>query len=1143
MSRSSLLLLLVTILALPLAAQNVSSTLNGTVRDSSGAVVPGATVTLTNDQTGATRVVQSNAEGYFVFAAVLPGAYSVTVEMAGFKTYRERDIRLNAGDIRALGDVRLQVGQVAEAITVDATALPVELGSGEKSGVFTGDEIERTAIRGRDFLDMLRLMPGVVDTTESRESPGPWSIQGIFINGARDNQKNVTVDGVSSMDTGSNSTTHFTPSITSIAEVKVLTSNYQAEFGRNSGGTIIVITKGGTQQYHGSASWFYRHESLSANDYFNNRNNVKKPPYRYNIGNWSVGGPVFPKNRKTARLFFFFSQEFTRQMVNFGTRTVRVPNLLERQGDFTQTFDVNNALIRVYDPLTAQQFPGNIIPKDRQNKIGQGILNMFPKPNFVDSVASRVNQWNYIVSASGPYPRRQEVIRIDYNPTPRWQTYVRYTQDADKEDAPYTIWGTGAVNYDLGMVRVAMPGRGLGINVTRAIGASFMNQLIFGYSTNRVSYYPLDLSRMTKAGLGVPLPSWRPQLNPLGLLPSMTFAGVPNYANPSMHNGAPHMNNNHIFSIVENLSKIHGKHTVRGGVYVERSSQLNESAPLSRGSISFNDDGSNPLRTRYAYASALLGIVTSYAEATNKPVGMYRFTNLEWYLQDNWRVNRRLAIDYGLRFYHDLPLAEDRGQTAAFVPQLWNPARAPMLIGPGRDANGARAGVDPVTGRIYSAGLIGTYVPGVGDPALAMVLGGQQGFPKSLFSVPGLSLGPRFGFAFDPVGKGRTALRGGIGIFYDRIMGQPTMSMITNPPTVFTPTVYYTTLDDLVQTASSGLLAPTNISTFFGKGHMPSTLNYSFGIQQALGRNSKLDVGYVGSVSRHLIWQRNINPVPIGARFLDLHPENRDPTTNAAYSTNFLRLYRAFGDISMWELGGTSAYNSLQVAFMQRLEDIGLQTRISYTFAKALGTAISDYIYMSPFLKPREWNYGRLFIDRDHLFTMNYTWTAPGRWLPANRWLRAPLEHWEFTGTTMLSAGTPFTPGFSTVDGMDFTGTPSESARMIWLGGNNFARPALPRQPGTPSQATFGNMGTTILRGPGINNWDIRIARRFPLFSEKRSLEFRSELYNFPNHTQFSAVDQTARFDQAGNQINSLFLQPTRARSPRRIQLALKVYF
>jgi hypothetical protein len=322
MYRVVLLLALAAMAMAPLLAQNVTAKVNGTVRDATGAVIVKATVKLTNDDTGAARVVHTNSDGYFSMTDIQVGSYTLSVEMAGFKAYRQQDIKLSAGQIRAIEDISLPVGDVAESVTVEATAAPIELGSGEKSGTITGDELQNTAIRGRDYLDMMRLLPGVVDESEGREAPGPDGIRNIYINGARENQKNITVDGVTSMDSGSNSTTHTAPTLNTIAEVKILSSNYQAEFGRAVGGTIIVTTRGGGKQYRGTAFWNHRHEQFNANDYFANQRGTQKSPYRFNLLGWNVGGPVWPKNRGSASVFFFFSQEFTRQRVNYPQQSV-----------------------------------------------------------------------------------------------------------------------------------------------------------------------------------------------------------------------------------------------------------------------------------------------------------------------------------------------------------------------------------------------------------------------------------------------------------------------------------------------------------------------------------------------------------------------------------------------------------------------------------------------------------------------------------------------------------------------------------------------------------------------------------------------------------------------------------------------------
>jgi hypothetical protein len=1125
-------------------AQNVSCALSGVVQDSGGAVFPALEIKLSSAGTEFVRTTLTNQEGFFSFPNLTPSTFTLSITATGFKSYRQSGIELSAGDQRSLGVIRLQLGEVTESVSVVAEANPVMLASGERSSVLTGEEISEIALRGRDFMDAVGLLPGVIDISDSRESPNPRSIGDVYILGGRSNSKNMTIDGVTNMDTGSNGSVHTMPSMDSIGEVKILMSNYSAEHGRNSSGTITVITRGGAKQYRGSAGWYYRHESFSANDYFNNRNGLGRPPYRYNIASYTLNGPLYWPgrfNRDRSKMFFFFSQEFQRQKVSYGAaKTVRVPTALEREGDFSQTFDVNAKRITIYDPLNAQKaFPGNVIPASRFTPVGRKVLDLFPLPNFTDPAPTRLYQWNYISALSGSYPRRTETIRVDYSPRANMQMYLRLSNNSDEQHPTYGLWVVGSVNFPLTPIVFRQPGRGATVHTSATLSQSFFNEFIVGVSQNKLYYFPEFPERVSRKATGIDIPQWNPGLNPGGLIPNMTFSSVPNYANPSMSNGVPYYNSNTIFSFVENLSKVWNTHTLKFGVYIERTRKDQSAGTATRGSISFNRDRLSPLDTNYAYSNALIGVYSNYLEATSRPQGQFRFTNLEFYAQDTWRVNRRVSVDCGLRVYHDLPQYDARLQLASFVPALYDSAQAPVLFRPALDATGTKVAVDPLTGRTYPEALIGTYVPGVGNPAMGMAIGGKNGFPRTLYTVPAISLAPRVGFAWDPFGRSRTAIRGGGGVFFDRIQGNPTMNTLANPPTVFVPTVYYGSIEALAQTSGQGILAPTGtVTSLLGREKMPTVYNYSFGVQQQIGRTMLADISYVGSLSRHFSWQRYINPVPIGARHLDLHPENRDTTVSGSrpLPDNFLRPYQGYGDIALYEFGATSNYNSLQASLNRRVSR-GLQFGVAYTFGKILGTASSDTFRVSTFFPPRQRDYGFLSYDRTHVLSVRYNWAVLklGKKLHSRR-LGAITDNWELAGIYRLMSGAPFTPGFSTVDGQDITGTPSESAR-IDVGDpkapplERFARPA---------RGTFGNAGASVLRGPGTNNWDLSLYRTIRL-KERKTMQVRFETYNTFNHTQFSSLSTSARFDTAGAQVDPLFLEPTAARSPRRVQLALRL--
>jgi hypothetical protein len=1118
-------------------AQNISCALSGTVQDPGGAVFPGVEVALTSAENGFVRTTKTNQDGFFSFPDLTASTFTLALSTPGFKRYSQSGIQVNSGEQRSLGVIQLQLGEVSESVSVTADVNRVKLASGERGTVLTQEDLAELSLRGRDFMDAVALLPGVIDITEGREVPSSGSMNDIYILGGRSNQKNMTVDGVTNLDSGSNRSVQTMPSLSSIGEVQVLMSNYAAEYGRNSGGTITVITRGGGKQFHGSAGWYHRHEQFTANDFFNNERGLPRSRYRFNIMDYTVSGPIYVPgrfNQDRSKLFFFFSREFQQQLVNYGTKTIRVPTELERAGDFSQSFDVNARLFTVYDPLNNQRaFPGNRIPADRFDSIGQSIFKLFPKPNYLDPLPSRRYQWNYIEDLSGPHPRRTESFRVDYSPRTNLQLYGRYSTYHDSERPAY---GSGSNFYFTPVVQL-QPGWGGTFHAAVTLSPTFFNEFIFGVSERKHNDWVEFPERVSRRALGIDVPQWYPSTNPDGLMASMTFGGVPNAANPSIANRLPYYNSNPIFSFVENLSKVSGTHTLKFGVYIERTRKDESPSVPTRGTLSFDRDRNNPLDTNYAYANVLLGNYEKYSEANGRPQGFYRFTNFEWYVQDNWRARRRLSIEYGLRFYHDLPQYDQRGQLASFMPSAYNPAQAPVLIQPGFDVARKRVGVDPLTGANYPQVLIGTFVPGAGNPYTGMVVGGEGGLPSGLYSVSAISLAPRLGFAWDPFGRGRTALRGGIGVFFDRIAGNPTMSTMSNPPTILTPTVCCGTLEGLAETNGRQILAPTSIIALTGQQKMPTVYNYSFGFQHQVGKMI-VDASYVGSISRHLLWERNINPVPIGARYVDEHPENRDITlTNPPrpLPDNFLRPYQGFSDIYMFEFGSTSNYNSFQLSLNRRMTR-NVAVRLAYTFSKTLGSAADDGVRVSPFFAPRTRNYGVLPYDLTRVMALSYNWTLPkpGKRL-GSRKLGILTDNWELSGITRMMSGAPFSPTFDTVDGQDITGTPSEGARTVLLDPHADLRNRF----GRPARGTFGNTGIGALRLPGINNWDISLYRRIRI-GDRKSAQIRVESYNTFNHTQFSALYTKARFDLAGNQVDPEFLEPTRARGPRRIHLALR---
>ncbi len=1136
-------------------AQNIAASLSGTVHDSGAAVIPGARVSLVNEATGFARTVKTNHDGFYSYPDLTPGSYALRVEADGFRSYQKTGILVSSSD-HLSEPVTLAVGQVNESVTIQAEILSVNTVTGERSGSLTSDQLEQIALRGRDVFDAVGLMAGVVDTTDGRDAPGPTSVGGIYIMGGRNDAKNVTINGVTILDTGSNGSIHSMPSMDSVAEVKVLMSAYSAENGRNPS-AISIITKGGSRQFHGSGGYYLRNEYLNANDFFNNKAGRARTPYRYNIGNYTLSGPVLIPwiNRDRNRLFFHFSQEFQKQTVQFGSRLITVPTERERAGDFSDSHQTNGSLWTVNDPLANKTlFPGRVIPVSRITTTGRNILNLFPLPNYTAPDAVNRYQYNYFVSEAAPYPRRTETIRIDASPHQNWQMYGSFSNNADKQQTLYGVWVDGSLNFPLTPITFQQPGHTASFTSTNTILPSVFNQATVAFSRNTLTYAPLDVAKVDRSKLGIDIAQRDPKLNTLNLIPNMTFGGIPNAANPSLSDGTPYFNQNTILSFMDNVTRISGMHSVKFGLYFEHTQKIQSASTPIRGSLSFSADGNNPLDSNNAYANALLGNYDTYTEATGRPLGNFLFTNTEFYVQDTWRVRSNLSLDYGIRFYVDPPQYDANHQLASFSAAAFDPAQAVVLLRPAT-VNGVKVAMDPVTGKTYGQGLIGAFAPGHGNPANGDIIGAANGVPRGLYNVGALAAAPRFGFAWDPFRSGRTAVRGGGGVYYDRIQGNPVMGQIQNPPIVFSPTQYYGTFADIQATAAAGFLAPSgSVSSLATPGHQQATYNYNLGIERQIKR-TVIEIGYAGSLSRHQLWQRNINPVPLGANFLNVNPQNRDPTTsNNALPPNFLRPYQGFGDILIYEFANSSNYNSLLVVVRQRLAK-GLNLAANYTFSKALDSSDSYGQQVDAFVSARSRNYGPAGFDRSHVFSSNFYWTLPRIRRDTFAPIRWVANNWTVSGVLRLNTGGPFTPGYSTLNGIASpTGSPSEGARVQVVDPNapvekRFLPPPQPSGQGnvywstTSTAPQLGNLGKNTLRGPGTANADLSLYRELR-FSERLKGQLRLEGYNALNHTQFSSVDTTLRFNNStGDMYNTLFNQATGARPSRRVQIALRVNF
>jgi Carboxypeptidase regulatory-like domain/TonB-dependent Receptor Plug Domain len=1128
-------------------AQTTTGVISGRVVDPSGLGITGATVILTNEATGAPRQTLSTDSGDFVFPSILPGRYTVAVQAAGMKRLEQRNINVSSSERLALGDLALEIGAVTESVQITAQGTPVQTQSQERSAILTTDQMATLASRSRDFLSLTRVLPGVV--SEPPTGLGTSDIIGITqgpkVSGLRGEFNTYSVDGLFLNDLGTRDTLYNPVNMDAVSEVKVLLSNYQAEYGRAGGAIISAVTKSGSQQFHGSGYVYKRHEQFNANTFFNNLNNVPKARYRYTTGGVSLGGPiVWPGKFNSGRdkLFFFYSNETLRGETPQGLIQQTMPTALERAGDFSQSLDTNGVRINVRDPLANAAFPNNVIPTSRINSNGQKLLQLFPMPNQLDRSITRGN-YNYNFQESIAHQKQNNTFRIDGNASSAVRMYFRGNSWRESNQGhrlggcqPGPAWGflpCDAAYRDIAGV----------FNLTWVMRPTLVHE--FSAAAHHPVEFspprdPEDLNRLNRAKLGINLPQFYPQHNWFNLIPYATFGGIPNAARLRTDDRFPKRGYDTSITFSDSVSWIRGPHTFKFGFYSERQRTNDFGSSLYAGDFDFTRDVNNPGDTNHTYANALVGSFLSYSESDTRLGPAQRLGLFEWYAQDNWKVNRKLTLDYGVRWSYFTPIY-NLGRGAYFDPDKYNPARRSLLFEPALNPQGQRAARNPLTGQFFPVPYIGAIVPNSGDLTNGTVVEGAQGYERYFVINPGIAWGPRFGFAYDPFGDGRTAIRGGAGIMYDRT--GPAGSN-ANPPQRFTQTIYYGTMDNYINTA--GVISPFSTTSADRAIELPTVYHLSLGVQRDIGHQTVLDVAYVSTLGRHLDQTVDLNAIPYGARF---QPQNQDPTTGRPLIDNFFRPYRPYTTITYREHAGTSNYHSLQVQGNRRFSR-GLQFGAAWTWSKTMDySSETGAVAWARFAPRRDWNYGKALFDRTHILALNWQWDVPrASTLANNGFVRAVFDNWQVSGIATFSSGGPFPILLTTADNADLTGG-GDGARPIVLSNANLpkdqrtvARYFNPDVFGRPARGDRGNAPKDVVRGPGQNNFDFSFFKEIPV-KERARFTFRWELYNAFNHTQFLNLDNTARFDAAGRQVNTRFGALIANRDSRRMQASLRFTF
>jgi hypothetical protein len=1184
-----------------------TATITGTVSDSSGAVMPGVTITVNNPDRGFVRVVASDSAGQYTAVRIPIGNYVVSAEAAGFQKLVRSGITLTAGQLQRV-DLTLTVGQVTQQVEVVGNVAKVETESGTISDVVTSKQIENLALNGQNVMGLEFLVPGaaIADGQEDAMQMGHAGGEvSVSFNGSRMEYSQLEYDGgnnaqESSLGLGG----AVTPALDSIAEFRVSTSNYGADVGQHAGALVEMVTKGGTKDFHGSAHEFVRNQAMDANDFFTNQQiapaggNAPKTPLQWNIFGYTFGGPFYiPKvyNTSKQKTFFFWSQEWAkyRQATAVGGT---VPTSRMRTGDFSEC-DPNSGNYlggtgqypQFFSPANCTLPTVNGATVDTVTPVndnGADWLNAFvPLPNN--------GPVGYHGAHKVPINFSDTIIRVDQNLSDKASLFVRFSSDTWVRDYVPALW-TGS-SYDTTASDYNVPARQSVLHFNYNIKPTLMNEFIMSYTdtphTISVLAGPGSIAKSVMKPSDWSASTFFPANASNKLLPAISCCGgVPfgwgvdngNYIGP--YDAEP------VYTYRDNLAWIHGKHTLKYGLFLEKFQLREQFGAETQGSYTFSNSG--PLTTGNGMADMFLGRINAYSEGTFNNHGIYtggygighwRRTDFEPYLQDDWKATRKLTFNVGVRYYLLIPPHDVTHPTvdSNFIPSLYNPALASVL-----GADGLLH-PNPATGQIYDFTGFGNGLVECGAGPIAK--GCQVPYKYNV--------GPRFGFAFDPTGSGKTSIRGAFGIYYEPGNGNDanTIGLEGNAPTTLDPAKYNINGYNSLNSGGFAGVGPAAIQSIPYYQKNPSMDQFNFNIQHEFRGNNLLTVGYVGTLGRHLDSNRNLNQVTIPVGTMNVPAlagtTGCDANGNCDVQSilmqnsgmiDYFRPYQGFDAIRQKQFSAVSSYNALQGNF-RHTTGYGLTFQAAYTWSHMIDNSTSAYQFsgVDENYDMSRWK-GTSDLNRAQVLMLNYIYDLPFFKNSTNKFAKQAIGGWRLSGITALFTGEP--TGFSDAWGncgiagwntgigtgvmCDATGPikahkstyndPTFGPMVRWIDPSTFSQPTMDQLYANGQPGMFGNIGRNVLTGPGRNNFDLALFKdfSFPWFKgEHSTLQFRLETFNTFNHTQWLGVnvgcnglpngDGSPAFGRTcgGDQYNAGNGEVAGTWSPRNVQLGMKFEF
>jgi hypothetical protein len=1148
--------------------------IRGTVVDSQGAVIPGASARAFDEAKGmVVRETTSASDGVFQLQPLLPGTYTIRVSAAGMKELDRKGVVLDQNQDLTLGNLTMTLGATVESITVEATTPLVETSTSDHSAVIDSKQVTETSLNGRDFQSLVKTLPGVV-TGGSMANASDFRLafnntDAFNVNGMRGSANNIYLDGAINTDPGANDGQYTQLSMDAVGEFKLQTANFAAEYGRNAGVLLAINTKSGGQRYHGTLYEFNREDGFDANTFFNNLNGQPKTKLRFNQFGGNVGGPIIvpkisPKSAK--KLFFFYNFEGTRASKpiqgNLPTGGFYdLPNPAFLKGDFSTLYRPGNIAGtsfqngQIFVPGTIVRdnagnitggtpYPNNQIPTSSFSANASAFIALVTpgyKPGFF-SLASQGQPDRVRVPFQDVYNfhKNQNVLRVDFNVNAKTNFFFRWVDDSQREGQESGLFNF--VSFPVVPMYRKKPGSSWAWNLVDVISPTITNEFIFSYNhlTQVVDITPgTPKSTYDRTALGFTFQELYPNSNIDNRFPTIGPCcgdfGMSMFP-PGWHSEA------RTFTWTDNVTKVHRVHTIKTGVFFDYNQAGQQPVWTDAPNFNFSTGSANANDSGNVVANMLLGNYAGVQQTNGVFFGAFRFHQVEAYGQDTWKITRKLTLDLGLRWAYLGPTYTVQPFFANyFDPTLYNPSQAVTI----QTAPGI------TQGSICSS----TTCPGLtsyGNPFNGIVQEGH-GIPPGFAQHRYDNFEPRVGFAYDPWGTGKTAIRGGFGIFHERIRQNiDSFDLLGNPPLAYTPTIFNGNVDNLSPAvAASGVRSPVQINAFDKKGQIPTTYSYSLGIQHQLPWQLGLDVAYVGNLGRHEQFQYNLEQLPVGTT------TGTPILKNANGIAPAIEPYKGYTNVNFTEYGANSSYNALQARLTRRFAR-GLFVSADYTWSKAIDLTDGDNVgfgasSLTDHFTAKQ-DYAVAGFDRKHVFNANYVYTFPEFRKSSSTWMRMVTGGWEVSGVTRFWSGAPLDiyangnpgslvslrPDLGLATRPDYAGGSiyaSSHANLQWFDPTVFARPV---------DGSVGNVGRNAFRGPGINNWDISIFKNFN-FSESLRLQLRLETFNTFNHTQFASVNVGFSAPNPGQQITPATAgqagKINGARDPRNVQLGAKFYF